>query len=462
MLSRILIYIVVALVATTAALADSSTVLVFPFENLSNDRTLDWIGEGIAELTVGRLQPEPGVYVFSREERLGAYEKLSIPETAVLSRATSLKLGLDNGADFVITGTFSGTADDFQIVARLIDTEAGSATVFKSAGSLSDIVPLTMTLSWNLLRKIVPGTASPESDYTARPPTPRSAFENYVRAVLSQDLQKRIDLLQTAVRLHPQYSAALFQLGRAYHLQSDFVMSNESLKKLPQSAAQRRQVLFLMGLNHFYLGDYASAITAFQQLPQMYDVLLNLGAALARKGDLGAAMSAWQRATSQDPLESDAFFNLGYLSYLRGDFDRAEKNLTESLKLSGRDSEAQFLLGRTYERQGRIEDSKRLIAQATRLSQRVERWLSQPLPRLERIVTSTTFRRHDEVWNDHRLVRQARSQDLPSWLELVQADIDSYLFGDALRKLKDVMKIFPGSAEARSLMNDVDRLRNQR
>jgi len=461
-LRRAFISLALVLAAATAALADSRTVLVFPFENLSNDRTLDWIGEGIAELIIGRLQPEPGVYIFAREERLAAYEKLSIPETATLSRATVLKLGLDLGADSVITGSFSGTAEDFRIVVRLIDMEAGAATDLKAGGELQDVIPLTMSLSWQVLRKIIPGTASPESDYTARPPTPRSAFENYIRALLSQDLQKRIDLLQTAVRLYPRYGPALFQLGRAYHLQRDFAMSNQWLEKLPESTPERRQVLFTIGLNDFYIGDFAGAITAFQQLPQTYDVLLNVGAALSRKGDLPGAMAVWQRAANMDPLSGDAFFNLGYGSFTRSDWATAEKYLVESLKVRGRDSEALFLLGRTQERQGRQDDSRKLIAQASRLSQRIERWLNQPLPKLERFVTTTTFRSHDDVWNDQRLARRARALDLSSWLDVVQGDIDEYLFGDALRGLRDVMKVFPEASEARSLLDEVNRQRNLR
>jgi tetratricopeptide (TPR) repeat protein len=194
----------------------------------------------------------------------------------------------------------------------------------------------------------------------------------------------------------------------------------------------------------------------------VHDVLINLGAAFSRRGDLLSALAAWQRATTLEPLTSEAFFNLGYGGYLRGDSERAEKNLVESLRLRGRDSEALFLLGRTYEKQGRLDDSRRLIAQASRLSQRVERWQNTPLPRLERLVTATTFRSHDDVWNDRRLARRARGQDLSAWLELVQADIDSYLYGGALRKLQDVMKVFPESSEARLLMNEVDRLRNLR
>ena len=462
MLTRILIYLFLTCAAATAAQADSSTVLVLPFENLSNDRTLDWIGEGISELIISRLQTEPGVYIFSREDRVATFEKFGIPETAQVTRATALKLAWECGVDNLIMGSFSGTSEDFHVVAHLVDVDAGAGIEVKSDGKLQDVIPLTMSLSWQLLRKIIPGTASPESDYTARPPTPRSPFENYVRALLSQDLQKRIDLLQTAVRLYPQYSAALYQLGRAFHLQREFAISNQWLQKLPESTPERGQVLFIMALNYFYLGQYERAVASLQQLPQMYEVLLNLGSALSRKGDQSLAMSLWKRAANMDPLSSDTFFNVGYLSYIGGDWDAAEKNLVESLRLSGRDSEALFLLGQTYEKQGRSEESRKLVAQATRLSQRVERWLTQPLPKLERIVISTNFRTHDDLWNEQRLARRARSQDLVPWLDIVQSDIDSYLFGDALRELRDVMKVFPNSAEARSLLNEVDRQRNVR
>jgi len=44
----------------------------------------------------------------------------------------------------------------------------------------------------------------------------------------------------------------------------------------------------------------------------------------------------------------------------------------------------------------------------------------------------------------------------------VQADLDSYLFGEALRELRDVLKIFPDSSEARSLSAEVERQRNVR
>jgi len=215
-------------------------------------------------------------------------------------------------------------------------------------------------------------------------------------------------------------------------------------------------------LNYFYLADYAPATTVFQTLPAVYDVLLNLGAAFSQNGDRDSAADAWRRAIDTDSLASDAFFNLGYLSLIKDDLESAARNLTESLKLRGRDSEALFLLGRTYEKLGRLEESGKAIAQASRLSQRVDRWLTQPLPKLERLATSTLFRSRDEIWTEQRLIRRARSQDLPAWLELIQMDIDLYLLGDALRELHGLLRVYPESSEALSLLDEVRRQQNLR
>jgi tetratricopeptide (TPR) repeat protein/TolB-like protein len=443
------------LAATSTARADARTILVFPFENLSSDRTLDWLGEGIAELIIERLRAEPEIYVFAREERMGAYEKLGIPETTLVSRATSLKLGWDIGADTLITGRFSRTGDEFEIVARVTDLEiAGAADEVKASGKLEDVISLTSSISSQII-----GKSETENPWLA---IPRSAFENYIRGIMSADPQKRIELLQTAVRFYPQYTAAIFQLGRALHLERDFKASNQSLEKIAQGNAYRQQAQFTAALNYFYLGDYPRAVTAFQALPANYDVLLDMGAALSQKGDYAGAMSTWRSAADIDPLQSNAFFNMGYASFVGGELDAAVRNLNESLKLRGRDSEALFLLGRAYERQGRPEESQRLISLATRLSQRVERWLTQPLPRLERINTSTVFRNGVEIWTAKRLARKARGQDLSAWLDAIQTDIDSNLYGEAIRELQEVVRVFPDSAEARSLLDEVNRRRNSR
>src|SRR5262245_27405101 len=289
------------LAAGAAARAEAGTILVFPFENVSTDRSLDWLGEGISELFVERLQFAPGTYVFSRDERLAAYEKLGIPETTAASRATQLKLGWEIGADKIIVGRFSGTADDFKIAAHTIDMELSRASEEATVrGKLQDIIALTTDLGTKMN---IGGTVTGAH--------PQSAFENYVRGLLSTDPMKQVSFLETSIRQDPDYVPAILALGHVYHLERDFANSNRWLQKVTRLGPELVQAQFMMGLNYFYLGDYVRSIAIFDQLPQTWDVLLNRGAALSQKGDLPGAIAAWQRATGLDPLRNDAFFNIG-------------------------------------------------------------------------------------------------------------------------------------------------------
>ncbi len=466
MLKRILIGVLLLLFGSTLALSATTTVLVFPFDNESNDRNLDWIGAGISELMIERLQSEPDLYVFQRDERNAEFEKIGIPETAAVSRATAMKLGWNSGADWVITGRFTGDAAHFDIYARMIHLEASGSEEIKVSGKLDDVIPLTNALSWQLLKMVAPGTRTPESDYTSKAPIPRSAFENYVRGILASDPQRRAEYLDSAIRLLPRYPTALFELGRLKYLQGDFKGSTLRLEKIANTDASYEYAQFLIGLNSYRLGDFTRAASVFAALPQTYDVAIDLGAAQFEKGDAIIAAATWRHAAILDPLAVESMFNLGYAQFVKGDFDAASKALEQSLKLSGRDAEATFLLARAYDKLGRMEDAQRLQSQAIRHSPRVERWLAQPLPKLERLRanpnlaalrTNGTF----NLWTAERLSRRAKTQDLTPWLEYIQGQIDSQAFGDAMRELKMAMAVYPSSADTHLLQAQIyDRQKN--
>jgi tetratricopeptide (TPR) repeat protein/TolB-like protein len=457
---HILIVAFLATIGSTQVFAHAGTVLVFPFENQTDDRNLDWIGEGISVLIIERLTSEPGLSVMQREDRLAGFEKIGLPETAIISRATAMKLGWDSGSDYVITGRFVGGADDFSVYARITDLVSSSASPeIKLSGKLEDVIPLTSTLSWQLLKVIVSTTQTPESDFTSRAPLPRSAFENYIRGLLNNDPKRRTEYFENAIRLNPRYSAAIYQLGRQKYLEGDFKTSNQILEKLVPADREYPSAQFVVGVNNYRLGDYVRAAANFTELPQTYNVLVDLGAALSAKGDPAGALSAWEKAAALDPYADEAVFDIGYLSFVRGDFDTAARSFEQTLRLQGRDAEALFLLGRSYERLGKTEDGQKTIALATRLSPRLERWLAQPLPKLERLcVAPNTFSLNDPGaarWTQGRLIRRAKGQELGAWMEFVQSQADSQMYGDAMRELKELMLVYPNSSDAHVLMGQI-------
>jgi tetratricopeptide (TPR) repeat protein len=230
---------------------------------------------------------------------------------------------------------------------------------------------------------------------------------------MSTDPQRRVDLLQNAIRLHPQYRAAIYQLGQLNYLDSSYKSSSELLEKIPVDTPEYPQARFMVGMNAYHLQDYAKAAEIFSTLSPSYDVLVNLGASLAATGDSVAAVSAWRRALVQNPSGAEAAFNLGYLSFTRSEWDLAATRLAQFLQDHSRDSETMFLLGRTYDRLGRADESQRLTAQALRASPRLERWLSQPLPNLIRVRTqfnATELRLPQGLWSEARRTRRAVAQ----------------------------------------------------
>src|SRR5215470_16778585 len=80
--------------------------LVFPFENAGSSPRLDWLGEGLEELTIQYLS-DGGEQVYSHAGRAGELERYGLPSSAKLSRATMLRIAQDLDADYVIFGSFT-------------------------------------------------------------------------------------------------------------------------------------------------------------------------------------------------------------------------------------------------------------------------------------------------------------------------------------------------------------------
>jgi len=411
-LSRILTGILTLAAAVTplTCYGEQTTVLINAFDNETGDRSLDWIGEGMVSAVGDRLSEQPQLYVFGLDERIAAFERLGIPETVAVSRATAIKIGWDVGADMLVTGRISGTRQDFRIDARILNLAEDSAGLDVAvSGKLEDVMSLAASLASGLAKELVPGYTSQESDYVSQSPVPRSAFEAYIRGILASDPQRRGELFEDAIRLYPKYWAAIYRLGQVHYLDSNYKDSTNLLSKVPPEAPDYPQARFMLGMNAYHEGDYSKAAEIYSALPPGYDVLINLGAALAGLGDPVGAAGAWRRALEKNPAGAEAAFDLGFLSYNTNDGEPAANRLAQFLQSHPRDAEVMYLLGRTYDQLGRVDEARRLTAQAIRLSPRLGRWVDQPVPNVTRVRTqfnATDLRLPSGVWNEARLSRR--------------------------------------------------------
>src|SRR5258707_523974 len=84
----------------------SETVVIFPFENVSNHPEYNWIGESFAD-SLSALLNKPGLVVLTSEERAVAYQRLRLPLTVLPSRATAIKIARELKASMIVIGTYN-------------------------------------------------------------------------------------------------------------------------------------------------------------------------------------------------------------------------------------------------------------------------------------------------------------------------------------------------------------------
>src|SRR5438105_545965 len=81
---------------------DAQRLLVMPFENVSHDSRIFWLGEASAVLLADGLNAL-GTNAITREERVQAFERLQVPPAAALTAATVIRIGQLVGASRVVS-----------------------------------------------------------------------------------------------------------------------------------------------------------------------------------------------------------------------------------------------------------------------------------------------------------------------------------------------------------------------
>ena len=347
---RTLRLIVVLLVlASCAAFAESGTqtLLILPFENKSKAPGLEWISEAIPEL-LSEGMASSAIYIVPREDRNYAFDRMGVPTATNLSRATLYRISEQMDADYVVMGTYNYDGQTFTIGAQLLDMKRlYLAPEIKESGPLPNMAAIQHAVAWDLLRELTPNTVPSKQDFIAdASPIRLDAFENYIRGLLATTREERIQRFREAVRLTPNYTQAIYQLGRTYFANHEYESAASWFARVPKTDPRATSANFFLGLSAFYNGDYETAEAAFKFLESrmpLAEVNNDLGVVLGRRGKR-SEIEYLQKAVQFDPNDADYHFNLA-VAYARiFDSANATQQLKEALRLRPSDAEAKSFL----------------------------------------------------------------------------------------------------------------------
>jgi len=318
--------------------------LVFPFENVGASARLDWIGEGLEELTIQRLSAA-GQQVYSHAGRLSEMDRYGLPSSGKLTRATMLHIGQEMDADYVVFGDYTSDGKTITVNARLLRVNpVALLPVIKESDALASLMELHTKLAWRLLGTCNHGYPLNLTEFTRlQQPLSLGAFEQYSRGLLANDDETKLRDLKEAARLEPDWTEPAFAIGEVYFQKNDCAGALPWYSRVPATHARRVEAMFATGVCRLRLGQPEKAEEVFNALEadlhrnmltgaDLPEILNNLAIALARQGNFAPALTALGRARDIDPDEDDYPFNLGLLALQQKDLATAATHFGDSVE----------------------------------------------------------------------------------------------------------------------------------
>jgi tetratricopeptide (TPR) repeat protein/TolB-like protein len=349
--------------------AAGTRALVMPFDNVTRDRRIFWLGEAASVLLTDDLNAL-GSDAITRQERQRAFERLQVPPAAALTDATVIRIGQLVGAGQVIVGSLQMEADTLIVRARNIALEAGRVEAdVTERGPLPDLFAIFERVA----RRIAP--ASPISTaQLERLHPPIAVFEDFVKGLLAETPATAINYLNSALTRQPTFDRARLALWDVFTEQGDHARARAAVAPVEPASAWARRARFLRALSDLSLKKYDEAFAGFKALADQAStpaLMNNLGVAQlsrAATAQTGLPTYYFNRAVEEDPDDADYLFNLGYAYWQDHDPQAAIYWLREAVRHNPSDADAHFVLGAALAAGGSVAEATRERELARRLS----------------------------------------------------------------------------------------------
>jgi tetratricopeptide (TPR) repeat protein len=371
----------------TARSSQQGVFLVFPFENAGSSPHLDWLGEGLEELTIHRLAAA-GQAVYSHAGRAAELERDGLSQNAKYSHASMLRIAQELDADYVVFGKFNSDGKNLTMESRMLRVNPATLLpALRETGALGALMDLHTRLVWRMLAANDPGYPHSLNEFAkAQKPLRLDAFEQYTRGLLAGDDEVRLRELREAVRLEPDWPDPEFALGETYFARRDCAAAIPWLTRVPKTHERHVEAEFATGVCRLLLNQPDHAEEVFNALRRnlrndgtnsgksagtkeeagggesisgadLPEILNNLAVARARQGKLAEAQSDLRRAADFDPDEDDYPFNLGLLALQGGDFGNAAGYFRQASQREPDNAEDRALLVFALEKAGKKDEA---------------------------------------------------------------------------------------------------------
>jgi tetratricopeptide (TPR) repeat protein len=343
-----------------------SRVLVMPFAvvvdaNASGgEGAALWLGEAASVLLTEGLSSR-GVGVIARDERLEVFDRLQLPMSPTLTRATTMRVADLFAASEVVFGEIR-LGDKLTVRARMIGVTAGRQ--FPDFTGESDLPHLF---------ELFARAGDALSQHTGRPFPPAApaaelsveTFEQYMKGLVATAPAAQRRFLETALSAAPHDGRILTALWGVYTAAGEHEKALAVSSAVEEGSALERKARYTAALSLIELKRYDGAmksLLALQAERPSAAVANALGVVQLQRAvfaGVDGAIAQFTRAAELDAGNTDYLFNAGYAHALAGDTAAALFWLREAVRFDAGHADAHLVMSAVLMQSGRTAEARR-------------------------------------------------------------------------------------------------------
>jgi serine/threonine-protein kinase len=363
---------------TEPKVANSKTIAVLPFRNMSDSKEDQYFADGITEDIITQLSKIADLKVISRT---------SIMQYKGTSK-NILEIGKELNVGTVLEGSVRRAGNQVRIVAQLIDAQneghIWAETYDKELIRIFEIQSdVAQKIATALKAKLLPV----EKERIEKKQTESmEAYQFYLKGMYhwnkrtAEELKKAIEYFNLAIKKDPNYALAYAGLASTYILLPEYALlpAKECLTKAETSAKRALEIDKNLAEAHAVLGlkktiewdwegaesEYKKAIELNPNYSTTHLWYYNHLSSLCRFDE---ALSEIKRAQELDPLSLVINMNIGEVLYRMRQFDKAIDQFKKTIDLDPNYPFVLHELGWAYTMQGRLDEALEVYQKARTL-----------------------------------------------------------------------------------------------
>lgn len=322
----------------------AKSIVVLPFENMSNDPDQEYFSDGLTEEIIADLSKLSSLHVISRTSAM----------IFKGSKKDVKTIGQELNVRYVLEGSVRKAGNKLRITAQLIDAlNDAHLWVEKFNGVLDDVFDFQEKVSHAIVDSLrLELTPQERSLLIVKSPVDPAAHELYLegRYHLNQPspsgMTKAIGLFETAIYKYPDYALAYAGLANCYvYLGWLGAVAAEVYPKAKQAAARALEIDETLAEPHTVLGyaatyydwDWATAERELERAialnPNYAQGYLHYSWYLGSQNRFEESRRAIQRANELDPLSLIIKANMANYYQWNRDYDNALAQTRKALEL---------------------------------------------------------------------------------------------------------------------------------